>query len=122
MLQRLRERGVRFSIDDFGTGYSSLERLHRLPVDKLKIDQSFIRDVTGTEDNATITRAIIALAKQLRLKVLAEGVETAEQLEFLKKAGCDEVQGYYFSRPIPAAEVVPWLSGDGTAGEIQDRR
>jgi len=122
MLQKLRERGIRFAIDDFGTGYSSLGRLRRFPVDKLKIDQSFIRDVTGTEDNATITRAIIALAKQLRLKVLAEGVETAEQFEFLEEAGCDEVQGYYFSRPVPAAEVVRWLSGDGIAGEIQDRR
>ncbi|MEW6037321.1 MAG: PAS domain S-box protein [Pseudomonadota bacterium] len=119
MLRKLKERGTRFSIDDFGTGYSSLGRLHRFPVDKLKIDQSFIRDVTIMEDHATITRAIIALAKQLHLKVLAEGVETAEQLEFLEEAGCDEVQGYYFSRPVPADEVAGWLSPEGA---VQDRR
>ncbi|CAI8881703.1 diguanylate cyclase [Methylococcus capsulatus] len=119
MLRKLKERGTRFSIDDFGTGYSSLGYLNRFPVDKLKIDQSFIRDVTRREDHAAITRAIIALAKQLHLKVVAEGVETAEQLEFLERAGCDEVQGFYFSRPVPADEIAGWLSREGA---VQDRR
>lgn len=109
---------MRFSIDDFGTGYSSLGYLTRFPVDKLKIDQSFIHDVTRREDRAAITRAIIALAKQLHLKVLAEGVETAEELEFLEQAGCDEVQGFYFSRPVPADEIAGWLSPEGA---VQDR-
>lgn len=116
MLRKLKALGIRLAIDDFGTGYSSLGRLRRFQVDKLKIDQSFIRNVSETEDNATITRAIIALAKQLHLKVLAEGVETAEQLRFLREAGCDEVQGYYFSRPVSADEILPWLSGERTDG------
>ncbi len=93
--------GVRFSIDDFGTGYSSLNYLPRLPFDVLKIDRSFTRDITRNKDQANLTKAIIAMAHSLDLKVIAEGVETIEQWQLLRDQGCDIVQGYYFSRPLP---------------------
>jgi EAL domain-containing protein (putative c-di-GMP-specific phosphodiesterase class I) len=100
--QQLRELGVKLAIDDFGTGYSSLSYLKRFPVDYVKIDQAFIRGLNeGTED-AAITRAIIAMAHSLDLKVVAEGVENAEQLSFLRAHDCDEVQGYLISRPVEA--------------------
>lgn len=104
-LQNLQRRGVQISIDDFGTGYSSLAYLRRFPIDKLKIDIAFIRDVTSNPDDAAITRAIISMAHSLKLKVIAEGVETAEQLAFLRHHGCDQMQGYFFSRPLPLLEL-----------------
>ncbi len=100
-LQSLKEMGISLSIDDFGTGYSSLSYLRRFPVDELKIDKSFVDDITCNADGATIVTTIIAMAHSLRLKVVAEGVETAEQLAFLIEHQCDELQGYYFSRPLP---------------------
>ncbi|TVY06697.1 putative bifunctional diguanylate cyclase/phosphodiesterase [Paenibacillus cremeus] len=103
-MQRLRQLGVRISIDDFGTGYSSLSYLKRFRVHTLKIDQSFIRDVTSDEDNAAIVTALIAMSHRLKIKSLAEGVETKDQLEFLISHGCDEIQGYVFSKPIPASD------------------
>jgi EAL domain-containing protein (putative c-di-GMP-specific phosphodiesterase class I) len=103
--QQLRELGVKLAIDDFGTGYSSLSYLKRFPVDYVKIDQAFIRGLNeGTED-AAITRAIIAMAHSLELKVVAEGVENAQQLEFLREHECDEVQGYLISRPVDASAM-----------------
>ncbi|WP_165973795.1 bifunctional diguanylate cyclase/phosphodiesterase [Paucimonas lemoignei] len=97
----LREMGICLSIDDFGTGYSSLSYLKDLPVDKIKIDQSFIRNIMEIPDNQAITHAIISLAKTLGLKVLAEGVDSAQSCEFLRKHGCDQIQGYYFGKPMP---------------------
>jgi len=103
-LRGLKDSGVKISVDDFGTGYSSLAYLKRFPIDALKIDHSFIRDITTDPEDAMITLAIIGLAHSLRLKVVAEGVETQEQLELLAANGCDEIQGYYFSIPTTAEE------------------
>nr|WP_314526750.1 EAL domain-containing response regulator [uncultured Pseudomonas sp.] len=104
-LQRLHAMGVKISIDDFGTGYSSLAYLRRFPIDTLKIDIAFIREVTSNPQDAAITRTIIELAHSLNLRVVAEGVETQAQLAFLKVAGCDQIQGYLFSRPLPVATL-----------------
>lgn len=110
MLQELRTMGVRLSIDDFGTGYSSLSHLQRFPLNMLKIDQSFVLGVTSNAANASIIRAIISLAHSMNLSVLAEGVETVEQLALLRGQGCDEVQGHFFGRPMPGEEFVLLLT------------
>jgi len=101
-LNRLHELGIQFSIDDFGTGYSSLSYLKRFPISTLKIDQSFVRDILSDSDNAAIVNAIIALGHNLGMKVIAEGVETVEELNYLRTMKCNEMQGYLFSRPVPA--------------------
>ena len=104
-LNAFRELGIKIAIDDFGTGYSSLSYLKSLPIDKLKIDQSFIRDILHDPNDMAITEAIIAMGKALGMEVIAEGVEEAGQAELLQKRGCDQAQGYYFSRPVPPAEL-----------------
>ena len=111
VLEKLRQRGISFNIDDFGTGYSSLSSLKRLPVNNLKIDISFIRDVTKNPDDASIVITIISMAHNLNLKTIAEGVETEEQWKFLRILKCDMIQGYYFSKPLPAQEVEKLLIG-----------
>jgi EAL domain-containing protein (putative c-di-GMP-specific phosphodiesterase class I) len=104
-MRRFREAGIALSIDDFGTGYSSLGYLRQLPVDALKIDRSFVKDLPQSDDDAAICAAIIAMARELKLKVIAEGVETAEQLEFLRRHHCDQAQGYHIGRPVPVSEL-----------------
>ncbi|HYH43763.1 MAG TPA: EAL domain-containing protein, partial [Burkholderiales bacterium] len=118
-LAYLKSLGLKLSIDDFGTGYSSLSYLKRFPIDALKIDRSFIDEITTDDDDATITRAVIGMAHNLGLKVVAEGVETEAQLSFLAANGCDEAQGYYFARPQPAPELASWLSNAKRVREAQ---
>jgi EAL domain-containing protein (putative c-di-GMP-specific phosphodiesterase class I) len=109
MLHELKAAGVRLALDDFGTGYSSLGYLSRFPIDRLKIDQSFVRGVDQIPVNASILRAITALAKSLSLHVVAEGVETEAELNVVRECGCDESQGYLHSRPMPAERFAAWL-------------
>lgn len=109
ILRTLRGYGLRISIDDFGTGYSSLAYLKSFPLDTLKIDRSFIRDIVTNPDDAMITRAVISMAHSLRLKVVAEGVETAAQLAMLAAGACDEVQGFYFAKPMPGTECAAYI-------------
>src|ERR1700719_2577939 len=104
ILERLSQMGVLVSVDDFGTGYSSMSYLRRFPIDKLKIDRSFVSEVMSRPEDASIVRAIVSLAHSLRLKVVAEGVESAEQLEFLRTLGCDQYQGYHYSAALPPGE------------------
>ena len=110
LLTQLRALGVKISLDDFGTGYSSLSYLKRFPVDTLKIDQSFVRDIATDQDSGAIVKAIISLGRNLNLTVLAEGIETQDQFRFLLANGCDEGQGYLMSKPIPNKNFVDLLT------------
>jgi diguanylate cyclase (GGDEF)-like protein/PAS domain S-box-containing protein len=114
VLQTLREFGVRVAVDDFGTGYSSLSYLRKFPLDALKIDQSFIRQITTTPDETSIVSAIIRMGQSLKLRVIAEGVETPEELAFLHAHQCDEAQGFYFSRPVPHEQFAKLLEAQST--------
>jgi EAL domain-containing protein (putative c-di-GMP-specific phosphodiesterase class I) len=105
LLQQLAGLGIRLAIDDFGTGYSSLAYLKRFPVSRLKIDRSFVRDLSSDSNDAAIVNAVVAMADRLKMEVIAEGVETEEQLRYLSAQGCHAVQGYYFSRARPASEL-----------------
>jgi diguanylate cyclase (GGDEF)-like protein/PAS domain S-box-containing protein len=116
VLNQLKALGFRLTMDDFGTGYSSLAYLKRFPFDSVKIDQSFVRGIPANRDDCAIVEAIVAMARSLELKVVAEGVETQEQSEFLRGIGCDQIQGYVFSKPIPSAEIVGLLYKTMTRG------
>jgi EAL domain-containing protein (putative c-di-GMP-specific phosphodiesterase class I) len=109
ILKNFSERGVRLAIDDFGTGYSSLSYLTKFPIDVLKIDQSFIRQIAAAPPETSIVTAVIGMGRSLKHRVVAEGVETIEELEFLRMQNCDEAQGYYFSRPLPARQFADFL-------------
>jgi EAL domain-containing protein (putative c-di-GMP-specific phosphodiesterase class I) len=108
-LKGLKKLGVLLAIDDFGTGYSSLSYLKRFPIDTLKIDQSFVRNIPENPDDSAIAEMIIGLSSQLKFNVVAEGVETKEQLTFLQTHGCDFGQGYFFSKPVPAEKLTMLL-------------
>lgn len=116
-MQRLKRLGIGFAMDDFGTGYSSLTQLKRLPVDVLKIDQSFVRDVPLNGNDSEIIRAIIAMANSLGLQTIAEGVERSEQLDFLRGENCQLYQGYLFSQPLPLAEFREVLARPPRTGQ-----
>jgi EAL domain-containing protein (putative c-di-GMP-specific phosphodiesterase class I) len=105
----LKALGVRLAIDDFGTGYSSLSYVMHYPIDTLKVDQAFVRDATEREDHASLTRTIVAMAQALRMQTVGEGVETDAQRDFLAALGCEELQGYLFSRPLPGAAFNEYL-------------
>ena len=109
VLQSLKKIGVQLAIDDFGTGYSSLSRLKNFPIDRLKIDQAFVRNIEQDSDNAAIVVAVIAMAEGMDMKVIAEGVETDSQMAFLKNKRCNEIQGYLLSKPLPSAQVEEFL-------------
>jgi EAL domain-containing protein (putative c-di-GMP-specific phosphodiesterase class I) len=110
IMEALRRMGVRISIDDFGTGHSSLGYLKRFPVDRLKVDRSFVRDLPHNGDDVAITRAVIAMAHSLRMSVVAEGVEHQEQFDLLRAEGCDEFQGYYCARPMEEADLLKFVA------------
>ena len=117
-LHQLRELGVQIAMDDFGTGYSSLSYLRRFPFDRIKIDQSFVSELGKQDDCIAIVRAVIALGRDLGMAITAEGVETRQQLEMLERAGCDEIQGFLFSRPVPEAAVIPLLQSMPVLAEV----
>jgi diguanylate cyclase (GGDEF)-like protein/PAS domain S-box-containing protein len=121
LLNKMKAMGISISIDDFGTGYSSLSYLKRFPIDSVKIDRSFIKDLPMDGDDAAITRAIIAMAHGLKLKVIAEGAETGEQLSFLRAHKCDEMQGYYFSKPLPEHEFILLVQNSIAAGAVRSQ-
>ena len=110
MLKQLHGMGIHISIDDFGTGYSSLAYIKRFPINTLKIDRTFVRDITTDADDKAIVTAIISMSRSLGYSVTAEGVETKEQLAFLRMQGCDELQGYFLSRPLSTGDLEIWLS------------
>jgi EAL domain-containing protein (putative c-di-GMP-specific phosphodiesterase class I) len=109
-LEFIKEMGINLSLDDFGTGFSSLSYLRYFPLDRLKIDQSFVRRLSTDSVNEAIIEAVVALGKSLKIKTIAEGVETKQELDFLRKLECDEIQGYYFSKPLPSDDFIKWFT------------
>jgi EAL domain-containing protein (putative c-di-GMP-specific phosphodiesterase class I) len=121
VLRAVREKGVRVALDDFGTGYSSLSYLRKFPIDTLKIDQSFVKEISDVGDDGAIATAVIGLANSLKLRVVAEGVETSQQLSFLKACHCDEAQGYFFSKPVPPEHFAKLLEEGLPTGDVHGR-
>jgi EAL domain-containing protein (putative c-di-GMP-specific phosphodiesterase class I) len=121
LLRSLKAVGVRLTIDDFGTGYSSLAYLKRLPIDCVKIDASFIRGIPVDASDVAITETVIAMSRGLGLRVVAEGVETRDQMRFLEARGCDEMQGYYFARPMPADQLAAYLRQESVSDDAAQR-
>jgi EAL domain-containing protein (putative c-di-GMP-specific phosphodiesterase class I) len=117
VLHKLKKLGVQIAMDDFGTGYSSLSYLLRFPFDRIKIDRSFVKDITENPDAAAIVGAVAALGRRLNMSITAEGVETPEQLAYLKREDCHEVQGYYFGRPMPADAITDLLAEGFSVGQ-----
>jgi len=117
VLSRIKGMGVRLAIDDFGTGYFSLAQIKNFPIDTLKVDRSFIRNIPNDLEDKTITQAIIAMGKHLSLTIVAEGVETQEQMDFLQEHSCDEMQGYYFRKPIMPDRFAELLQTHVSAGQ-----
>jgi EAL domain-containing protein (putative c-di-GMP-specific phosphodiesterase class I) len=115
LMRKIAGMGIHISIDDFGTGYSSLNYLKRMPIEKLKIDRSFIKDISVDRDDREIIHAVTAMAHNMNMKVIAEGVETVEQLSFLRSSDCDEAQGYLFSRPLPAEEFKEFVTAGSSS-------
>jgi len=109
VLAELKKLGLRLALDDFGTGYSSLSYVRRFPIDTLKVDQSFVRDLSSDPNDASVVSAVINMGKSLQMRVVAEGVETAQQLAFLEAQGCHEAQGFHFGRPLTAAACTAFL-------------
>lgn len=118
-LAKLKSMGVSIAMDDFGTGYSSLSYLRRLPVDVVKIDQSFVREIPDSHEDVLIAQAIIAMAQSLRLSLVVEGVENVRQLNFFRQQGCDIVQGFLFSRPVAAGEMLRMLAVQSAPGTVK---
>ena len=112
-LQKISELGVHISVDDFGTGYTSISYLKRFPISILKIDQHFIKGIPDNQNDVAITSAVIALGHNLGFEIVAEGVETAEQMQYLAEHGCDLIQGYYLSRPLPASKIILQFTKQG---------
>ena len=122
VLVRLRAAGVRFAIDDFGTGYSSLDYLRRFPMDRIKIAQNFVLDLGSKTNSAAVVKATIGLARELGIDVIAEGVETQEQLQFIRDWGCDEAQGYFYARPMTAEALLPLLQAGRIVPQLRNNR
>src|SRR6185369_2390650 len=116
-LVRLKEHGIGISVDDFGTGYSSLSYLKHLPIDTIKVDRSFVRDIVNDPDDAAIVDAIVAMARSLKLNVIAEGVETYQQLEFLRQRNCQQVQGNFFARPLDPGQFEAFMAQGMQVGD-----
>jgi len=121
-MKELKEMGIRFTVDDFGTGYSSLSYLKRIPLDALKVDRSFVANILTSMDDASISIAIVRLAHNLKLQVVAEGVETEAQQRFLARLDCDFMQGFLYSRPLNALGIVEYLKGGASRGGGPPRR